>query len=435
MLKSFRIPLFLLVTGLIWALFSDAAITFYTGNAGTENEGLLRGLNDVGFFVIIACIIYGMIKNQHNKLVMSEEQYRNMFVSNPNPMWIFHQHSLRFVAVNDAAIDKYGYSYDEFLNMTIKDIRPDNDHNRLLILTRTSKNGITQAGNWKHITKAGTVLDVNITSHAIRFNNQPCKMVMVADVTDMLKKEHELEQAYKKEKDLTTELEAKMEAIKKVREESSMLEEVVDKIQNLVLIVNEDGRITWVNKAFIDFTGYSQYEAVGKFTPELLFGPNTSPESIEKLTENVGRKTFFSMEMINYKKNGEEYWTQLNISPIFDNEGIFRFFISVENIITDRKQRESELKHQHNILKHVAWANSHEIRRPLCSIISLVDLLKQSENDEETRQYIKLLDICTAELDEIVKQNNDKINQLSGSYNITGGLQVAAPGKTIKKAG
>ena len=53
----------------------------------------------------------------------SEEQYRLLFESNPHPMWVYDRKTLSLLAVNDAAIQHYGYSRDEFLSITIKDIR------------------------------------------------------------------------------------------------------------------------------------------------------------------------------------------------------------------------------------------------------------------------------------------------------------------------
>jgi PAS domain S-box-containing protein len=64
-------------------------------------------------------------------LAAYEEQYRILFDHNPNPMWVYDLETLRFLAVNDAAVYHYGYSRDEFFGMTIRDIRPPEDLARL----------------------------------------------------------------------------------------------------------------------------------------------------------------------------------------------------------------------------------------------------------------------------------------------------------------
>lgn len=377
------------------------------------SRNVYQVINDVAFFSFSAMILYNMIKLQENKIIMSEDQYRNLFLSNPTPMWIFNKDTLQFVEVNDAAIEKYGYSRDEFLKLTIKDIRPESDHTRLEQLTNESKDGINTAGRWEHLKKSGEKINVSIVSHPVVFNRQRCKMVIATDITDIVLKEQQVDDAYRKEKKLNTALEKKIKAIKKAQEQSRLQEKVIDRIQNLVLITNKNAAITWVNKAFTEFTGYTLKESLGKQPGELLFGQNTNMETVKQLVAQLEKGEFCSAELINYKKTGEEYWTQISISPIFNNAGEFQFNLAVENIITERKEKEKALAEQHNVLTEVAWSNSHELRRPLCSIISMVELLKNSTDEEEKQQLILLLNQCSVELDEIVRNNNDKLTALT----------------------
>ncbi|RYY37474.1 MAG: PAS domain S-box protein [Sphingobacteriaceae bacterium] len=409
--RSALIALVFLIAGLIWALFSDALISLYIDDI--EKHFVLRILNDVGFFLIIAFVLYKMIRRQHNKLIVSEEQYRNLFTSNPTPMWIFEKDTLKFIEVNNAAVEKYGYTRDEFLQLTIKDIRPAKDHERLYQLTRVIKEGINLAGNWQHIKKSGEAIIVTITSHVITFNSKACKLVMATDITEIVEKEKQLEKAFDKEKALNEELEKKIKAVNRAREQSNRLEKVINRIQNLVLITNKDAVITWVNRAFTEFTGYSYKDVIGKRPADILFGPNTNLKIVNELISSLKNGDFCTAELANYKKSGEEYWTQISISPIYNSVGEFQFNIAVENIITERKEKEMELQAQHNVLKQVAWSNSHEVRRPVCSIISIVNLLKCSTNEEEKQQLIELLDKCAADLDGIVRNNNDKLSALA----------------------
>ena len=114
----------------------------------------------------------------------SEEQYRVLFESNPNPMWVYDLETLAFLAVNDAAIIHYGYSQEEFLSMTIKDIRPPKDIPALLENISRITSGLDEAGMWRHKKKDGTVIDVEITSHTIDFSGRLAEMVLAYDVTE-----------------------------------------------------------------------------------------------------------------------------------------------------------------------------------------------------------------------------------------------------------
>src|SRR5580693_10271931 len=120
MFNSVRIPLSFLLIGICWALFSNPIITlFYRHLAATEQDSY-RSLNDLIFVIIISYVLYVKIKRQQHKLKKSEEEYRQLFESNPNPLWI-HDEESRFVKVNDASVKKYGYSRKKFLKLTTAD--------------------------------------------------------------------------------------------------------------------------------------------------------------------------------------------------------------------------------------------------------------------------------------------------------------------------
>ncbi len=114
----------------------------------------------------------------------SEQRYRLLFETNPHPMWVYDLATLRFLAVNEAAIHRYGYSAEEFLAMTIAEIRPPEDVKAL----KERVSGIGQstylnAAGWRHVTKDGRTLDVEISSHAIEFAGRPARLVLAGDVT------------------------------------------------------------------------------------------------------------------------------------------------------------------------------------------------------------------------------------------------------------
>jgi PAS domain S-box-containing protein/diguanylate cyclase (GGDEF)-like protein len=119
------------------------------------------------------------------KLRESEHNYRNLFETNPQPMWFYDPTTLRFVAVNDAAVTHYGYSRDEFLSMTIADIRPREEVPRLLGSGALDvRGGVTQSGLWKHRKKDGTIIDAEVTSHVSEFAGRRLKVVLAHDVTE-----------------------------------------------------------------------------------------------------------------------------------------------------------------------------------------------------------------------------------------------------------
>jgi PAS domain S-box-containing protein len=122
----------------------------------------------------------------------SEERYRLLFETNPYPVWVYDPETLAFLAVNQAAIDCYGFSREEFLSMSIKDIRPAADVNALLDDVSQSS---SETSRWRHRKKRGAVIDVEITARPISFNGKQARLVLVNDVTARLRGEKALEQA------------------------------------------------------------------------------------------------------------------------------------------------------------------------------------------------------------------------------------------------
>lgn len=122
----------------------------------------------------------------------SEAQFKLLFASNPHPMWVYDLNTLAFLEVNDAAIDHYGYSRDEFLRMRITEVRPEVEVARLLEKITHERPALERAGQWRHRLKDGRIIDVDIVSHQVRWHNRSAALVVAQDLTDQLALEAEL---------------------------------------------------------------------------------------------------------------------------------------------------------------------------------------------------------------------------------------------------
>lgn len=118
--------------------------------------------------------------------------FHYLFENNPNPMWIYEVETLAFLMVNDAALIHYGYSRDEFLNLTIKDIRPSDDLPALLDNLAQPSLSLEQSGSWRHCKKDGSLIDVEITSHAVQLGGKAARLVTIHDVTERKQTEESL---------------------------------------------------------------------------------------------------------------------------------------------------------------------------------------------------------------------------------------------------
>ncbi len=128
-----------------------------------------------------------------NELQESEKKYRKLFVNNPLPLWVIELPSLKFLDVNEVALANYGYSREEFLSMTAKDIRPTEDKKRFLSYDHSLMRGISNAGTWRHMKKDGSVIYVDINSHEMNFGDKSARLVLSIDITDRKKAEERLD--------------------------------------------------------------------------------------------------------------------------------------------------------------------------------------------------------------------------------------------------
>ena len=138
-------------------------------------------------------------KRAEEELFQSGQRYRLLFERNPQPMWVFDLETLAFLEVNDAAIHHYGYAREEFLAMTITDIRLVGDIPHLLDNVSSDRPQHEAPSVWKHKKKDGTLIDVEITAHDLTFYGRPAQLVLAYDVTERRSLEEQLRQSQKLE--------------------------------------------------------------------------------------------------------------------------------------------------------------------------------------------------------------------------------------------
>ncbi|MGY1408811.1 bifunctional diguanylate cyclase/phosphodiesterase [Luteimonas sp. A611] len=136
------------------------------------------------------------------RIERAEAQFRTLFERNPLPFWVFDAKTLRFLAVNDAAVSSYGYSLEEFRAMTILDIRPASEWKD--VEASMDRRGASQDvdGVWTHVRSDGSRLDVRVFSSGIEFGGRQARLVLAEDVSDRVSYEHDL--AWRATHDSTT---------------------------------------------------------------------------------------------------------------------------------------------------------------------------------------------------------------------------------------
>ncbi len=182
-------------------------------DTNTALQALLMGAQDYlikGEFderLLSRAIRYSMERKRNQEhLRESEERYRELFNNNPMPMWVYDPATLRFLEVNKAAIQHYGYSYEEFLSKTILAIRPPEDAGQLTehLYSGQRNQDTLKKGVWRHVKKNGEIIFAEVATHAIDFRNKAATLVLANDITEKIKLENELnEQRLTRQRQIT----------------------------------------------------------------------------------------------------------------------------------------------------------------------------------------------------------------------------------------
>lgn len=187
---------------------------------------------------------------------------------------------------------------------------------------------------------------------------------------------------------------------------SRLLESVVINATDAVLICtgNIEGSgqaIIYVNEAFTKMSGYQKAELIGA-SPRISQGPETDFNEIKKLKNAIEHKIPCQIEVINYTKQGKEYWVSQSNAPISDASGEVTHWISIQRDITQNKKHLKEIEEQNKKFKEIAWIQSHLVRAPLARVMGLVDLLKNFKPGDQSKELLLHLERSARELDSII---------------------------------
>ena len=188
-----------------------------------------------------------------------EAQYHCLFMNNPMPMWVIDVRSFRFLDVNDAAVDLYGYSREEFIRMTALDIRPPEEKERYKRANHPVHihPGQYNWGTWKHLKKDGGIIYVEIAARDIIFDEAAARLILATDITEKMK----------------------------MAEKQSLYTAMINSSEDGIISKTPEGAITSWNRGAEMLFGYTEKEAIGQNISMLIPAENSNEEQeiIEKI--------------------------------------------------------------------------------------------------------------------------------------------------------
>ncbi|MBA3670548.1 MAG: response regulator, partial [Gemmatimonadaceae bacterium] len=171
------------------ALTADAD-AFASGDL--SHRTLAKADGEVGLLANSFNRMADALQRRSDELVESETRYRSLFLTMPRPMWVYDAASLHFLAVNQAAVDHYGFSNGAFLSMSVLDLRPDEDAASDGEFWQLRRSGPVTNVNGRHLNSRGDLLDVEVSSDGLLFGNVPARLMVVNDVTERRRTESAL---------------------------------------------------------------------------------------------------------------------------------------------------------------------------------------------------------------------------------------------------
>ena len=298
-------------------------------------------------------------KQAESALRDSEERYRLLFESTPQPICVYDAETLRFLTVNEAATRTYGYTRDEFLSMTMDDI------------TQEGETGLSSL--CRHQTKGKKTIHVEISSHPILFDGRNGELVIINDVT---------------ERRLLDERQQGMHA--SLQQSAIEWRQTFDAIDFPVLIVDLEGTIRRSNEAAEHIAGVQAENLVGRSI--LALGQGQPWKKAAELLERIREAGFPASEEASDETTGQTWAVTIFLINEFGSADDRAILIAQD--ITKRTELEASLRQSKmmSLLGSVVAGVAHEVRNPLFGISSILDAFETRFSDRtEYSRYINVL--------------------------------------------
>ena len=348
------------------------------GRAAYDPFGLAMGRSALIAGVLISVLLFLLtrsmaISRERAQLAVaaherSEQQYRVLFDGNPHPMWVYDIETLRFLAVNDAAVRHYGYSRAEFSRMSLGDIRPAEDR---ALMEESVRNRTSGFGVWRHLRSDGSVLLVEVTAEDVVFEERRARLALAHDVTERVRQERELEQA---------------------RHRLTQILNLSNAVIYTMAVQDKTLVTTWVTENLVRLTGYTADEGL---EPGWWYA-NLHPDDrgpVMATAEDLHEHGRRSIEYRFRRKDGRYIWIRDDAALRRDEAGTATELIGAWLDVSDRRRLEEQFQQAQKMeaVGRLAGGIAHDFNNILTIIRSQTDLLLMERLSESQTADIRVI--------------------------------------------
>jgi PAS domain S-box-containing protein len=297
-------------------------------------------------------------------LAENEERYRQLFDSNPLPVWVFDTENLQILAANEAAVKLYGYTREELLGMTAKETSPPEEIPKLLETIQNLKDQkALKALPFRHQKKNGEIIDVEVSYHSIIFEGRDAFFAIGQDIT---------------ERKLSEE---------RIRQQAELL----DKTQDAILVCDLNHRILYWNKGSERLYGWKSEDVLGKGIGEILCkGDDMQLRSAQK---TLAQKDEFKIEASQTTRNGKTVFVRSRWNLVRNDLNQPDYFLIINTDISEQTKIEEHLLRAQRMesIGTLAGGIAHDLNNILSPILMATQLLTINSIDENSKRWLSIV--------------------------------------------
>jgi PAS domain S-box-containing protein len=330
----------------------------------------------------------------------SDERYQMLFRGNPLPMWVVDMKTLAIVAVNETAVRAYGYSTEEFLAMSVKDIRIPEEVPTLARHFADLQPGSERCFTTRHRKKNGAVIDVETTVRVINFNGRECTISVANDIT------------------------ARKTAEDRIREQAALL----DLAHDAIFVKDWEGHIKFWNKGAEGLYGWTAAETAGKTVAELF--PADDSNVLAQAELGLVQKGEWSGELHRQTRDGRKVIVSTRWTMLRDEQGRPKSVLVIEADITERKKLETQFLRAQRMegIGTLATGMAHDLNNILAPILISAGTLRWGLAPEEREEAIKHIEAGVKRGAEVIRQ------VLTFGRGVEGERVAVCPAEVLKEA-